>query len=30
MNAAEKCAIVMLTLGDERAAEVFKHLNTTK
>ncbi|AST70528.1 MULTISPECIES: flagellar motor switch protein FliG [Kosakonia] len=28
MNAAEKCAIVMLTLGDERAAEVFKHLNT--
>ncbi|WP_342323927.1 flagellar motor switch protein FliG [Kosakonia sp. BYX6] len=28
MNAAEKSAIVMLTLGDERAAEVFKHLNT--
>jgi flagellar motor switch protein FliG len=28
MNAAEKCAIVMLTLGDERAAEVFKNLNT--
>ena len=28
MNASEKSAIVMLTLGDERAAEVFKHLNT--
>ncbi|MCL6744379.1 MULTISPECIES: flagellar motor switch protein FliG [Kosakonia] len=28
MNAAQKSAIVMLTLGDERAAEVFKHLNT--
>lgn len=28
MNAAEKSAIVMLTLGDERAAEVFKHLST--
>ncbi|MGL5700582.1 MAG: flagellar motor switch protein FliG [Kluyvera sp.] len=28
MNAAEKCAVVMLTLGDERAAEVFKFLNT--
>ncbi|MHA8112602.1 flagellar motor switch protein FliG [Kosakonia cowanii] len=28
MIAAEKSAIVMLTLGDERAAEVFKHLNT--
>lgn len=28
MNAAEKSAIIMLTLGDERAAEVFKHLNT--
>ncbi|POT54771.1 flagellar motor switch protein FliG [Citrobacter amalonaticus] len=28
MNAYEKSAIVMLTLGDERAAEVFKHLNT--
>ncbi|MFG6656342.1 flagellar motor switch protein FliG [Scandinavium sp. M-37] len=27
MNAAEKSAIVMLTLGDELAAEVFKHLN---
>jgi len=27
MNAYEKSAIVMLTLGDERAAEVFKHLN---
>lgn len=27
MNAAEKSAVVMLTLGDERAAEVFKHLN---
>lgn len=27
MNAAEKCAMVMLTLGDECAAEVFKHLN---
>lgn len=28
MNAAEKCAMVMLTLGDEFAAEVFKHLNS--
>jgi len=28
MNAYEKSAIVMITLGDERAAEVFKHLNT--
>lgn len=28
MNAYEKSAVVMLTLGDERAAEVFKHLNT--
>jgi len=28
MNAFERSAIVMLTLGDERAAEVFKHLNT--
>ncbi|MDR0806645.1 MAG: flagellar motor switch protein FliG [Enterobacteriaceae bacterium] len=28
MNAAERSAIIMLTLGDERAAEVFKHLNT--
>ncbi|UTI06079.1 flagellar motor switch protein FliG [Enterobacter hormaechei] len=27
MNAAEKSAIVMLTLGDVLAAEVFKHLN---
>ena len=27
MNAAEKSAIIMLTLGDELAAEVFKHLN---
>ncbi|CCP04009.1 Flagellar motor switch protein FliG [Erwinia amylovora Ea644] len=27
MNACDKCAIVMLTLGDELAAEVFKHLN---
>ncbi|HEY3985251.1 flagellar motor switch protein FliG [Cedecea sp.] len=27
MNASEKSAIVMLTLGDELAAEVFKHLN---
>ncbi|TKV07853.1 flagellar motor switch protein FliG [Citrobacter sp. wls619] len=27
MNASEKSAIVMLTLGDVRAAEVFKHLN---
>lgn len=27
MNAYEKSAIVMITLGDERAAEVFKHLN---
>jgi flagellar motor switch protein FliG len=27
MNAADKSAIVMLTLGDELAAEVFKHLN---
>lgn len=27
MNAAEKSAIIMLTLGDDRAAEVFKHLN---
>ncbi|WP_312240753.1 flagellar motor switch protein FliG [Pantoea sp.] len=28
MNAADKSAIVMLTLGDELAAEVFKHLNS--
>ncbi|MXP50555.1 flagellar motor switch protein FliG [Pantoea sp. Eser] len=28
MKAAEKCAMVMLTLGDECAAEVFKHLNS--
>ncbi|MEZ3500090.1 flagellar motor switch protein FliG [Pantoea sp. KPR_PJ] len=28
MNAAEKCALVMLTLGDECAAEVFKHLSS--
>ncbi|ELP5717497.1 flagellar motor switch protein FliG (plasmid) [Enterobacter asburiae] len=28
MNASEKSAVLMLTLGDERAAEVFKHLNT--
>ncbi|HEY3590901.1 MAG TPA: flagellar motor switch protein FliG [Buttiauxella sp.] len=28
MNAAEKCAVVMLTLGDERASEVFKHMST--
>ena len=28
MNAADKCAMVMLTLGDECAAEVFKHLHT--
>ncbi|KML24131.1 flagellar motor switch protein G [Leclercia adecarboxylata] len=27
MNAAEKCAVIMLTLGDELAAEVFKHLS---
>jgi flagellar motor switch protein FliG len=27
MNAFEKSAIVMMTLGDERAAEVFKYLN---
>ena len=27
MKASEKSAIVMLTLGDELAAEVFKHLN---
>ncbi|WP_343552929.1 flagellar motor switch protein FliG [Pantoea sp.] len=27
MNASEKSAIVMLTLGDELAAEVYKHLN---
>ncbi len=28
MNASDKSAIVMLTLGDGLAAEVFKHLNT--
>lgn len=28
MNAFEKSAILMLTLGEERAADVFKHLNT--
>lgn len=28
MNASEKSAILMLTLGEERAAEVFKHLNS--
>lgn len=28
MNAYDKSAIVMLTLGDGLAAEVFKHLNT--
>lgn len=28
MNAADKCAMVMLMLGDECAAEVFKHLNS--
>ncbi|WP_033792009.1 flagellar motor switch protein FliG [Pantoea septica] len=28
MNALEKSAILMLTLGEERAADVFKHLNT--
>lgn len=28
MNASEKSAIVMLTLGDELAANVFKYLNT--
>ncbi|ARJ41832.1 flagellar motor switch protein FliG [Pantoea alhagi] len=28
MNACEKSAIIMLTLGEERAAEVFRHLNT--
>lgn len=27
MNAYDKSAIIMLALGDERAAEVFKHLN---
>lgn len=30
MNAYEKSAIVMIALGDERAAEVFKHLNTNE
>lgn len=28
MNASDKCAVLMLTLGEERAAEVFKHLTT--
>ncbi|QLA68085.1 flagellar motor switch protein FliG [Enterobacter pasteurii] len=28
MNAADKGAIIMLMLGDERAAEVYKHLNS--
>ncbi|MDU5781166.1 MAG: flagellar motor switch protein FliG [Pantoea sp.] len=28
MNAFEKSAILMLTLGEERAADVFKHLST--
>lgn len=28
MNALEKSAVLMLTMGEERAAEVFKHLNT--
>ncbi|EEF2419651.1 TPA: flagellar motor switch protein FliG [Salmonella enterica subsp. enterica serovar Muenchen] len=28
MNAAQRCAIIMLSLGEERATEVFKHLNT--
>ena len=28
MNACEKSAIIMLTLGEERAAEVFRHLNS--
>jgi len=28
MNASDKGAIIMLTLGDERAAEVLKHLST--
>ncbi|URQ60874.1 flagellar motor switch protein FliG [Pantoea alhagi] len=28
MNACDKSAIIMLTLGEERAAEVFRHLNT--
>ncbi|GLR07550.1 flagellar motor switch protein FliG [Mixta theicola] len=28
MNACEKSAIIMLTLGEDRAAEVFRHLNT--
>ncbi|WP_130831333.1 flagellar motor switch protein FliG [[Erwinia] mediterraneensis] len=27
MNASERSAILMLTLGEERAAEVFRHLN---
>ncbi len=28
MNAVERCAMLMLTLGEDRAADVFKHLNT--
>ncbi|QHM73230.1 flagellar motor switch protein FliG [Mixta intestinalis] len=28
MNAYEKSAVIMLTLGEERAAEVFRHLST--
>lgn len=28
MNASERSAILMLTLGEERAAEVFRHLNS--
>ncbi|WP_312393355.1 flagellar motor switch protein FliG [Mixta calida] len=28
MNACEKSAVIMLTLGEERAAEVFRHLST--
>ncbi|KGT93340.1 flagellar motor switch protein G [Erwinia typographi] len=28
MNASEKSAVLMITLGEARAAEVFKHLNT--
>lgn len=28
MNASEKCAVLMMTLGEARAAEVFKHLNS--
>lgn len=28
MNACEKSAVIMLTLGEDRAAEVFRHLST--